>query len=93
MKRGRPKEAPKEEQPLKFTRTYVHTDGTIATWKYDLTKYKFGPIEVSFDDKNAIPVNEIIAKETKVKADKKQYLNPVTGRYVAAFRAKQLGLI
>jgi hypothetical protein len=45
------------------------------------------------DDKNSVPIADIIVKEKKAKADKKQYLNPATGRYVAAFRAKQLGLI
>ena len=48
---------------------------------------------VEFDDKNSVPIADIIVKEKKAKADKKQYLNPTTGRYVAAFRAKQLGLI
>ena len=93
MKRGRPAATKVEDQPLKFTRTIVQADGTIAKWKYDLTKYKNGPIEVIFDDRNAIPVEDIVVKEKKAKADKKQYLNPATGRYVAAFRAKQLGLI
>lgn len=92
-KRGRVAATKAEDQPLKFIRTIVHEDGTIAKWKYDLTKYKNGPIEVTFDDRNTIPVTDIIAKESKEKADKKQYLNPATGRYVAAFRAKQLGLI
>ena len=93
MKRGRPAATKAEDQPLKFTRTIVQADGTIAKWKYDLTKYKNGPIEVTFDDRNAIPVEDIVVKEKKAKADKKQYLNPTTGRYVATFRAKQLGLI
>jgi hypothetical protein len=92
-KRGRIAATKEEDQPTKFVRTIVHTDGTIAKWHYDLDKTKNGPIMVEFDDKNSVPIADIIVKEKKAKADKKQYLNPATGRYVAEFRAKQLGLI
>lgn len=92
-KRGRVAATKEEDQPTKFIRTIVQADGTIAKWHYDLNKTKNGPVMVEFDDRNAVPIADIIVKEKKEKADKKQYLNPATGRYVAAFRAKQLGLI
>ena len=92
-KRGRVAATKEEDQPTKFVRTIVQADGTIAKWHYDLNKTKNGPVRVEFDDRNAVPIADIIVKEKKEKADKEQYLNPATGRYVASFRAKQLGLI
>lgn len=36
-----------EPKPLKFQRVY-EDDDCISIWKYDLTKFKNGPIEVEY---------------------------------------------
>jgi hypothetical protein len=87
-KRGRPSEQI-VETPTKFTRKYMNADGTDEIWTYDLDKKSNGPISVEiiypkgFENKMKIEADD----------DAKIYLNPATGRYVAKFRAKQLGLI
>jgi FMN-dependent NADH-azoreductase len=86
-KRGRPSEQI-VEQPKKFTRKYQNADGTDEIWIYDLNKNPTGPISVEIIYPKGFKGNNI--KEEK---EKEMFLNPATGRYVAKFRAKQLGLI
>lgn len=86
-KRGRPTEQP-IESPRKFTRTYLNSDGTDEIWTYDLDKKPNGPILVEVIYPKGFKENNV-----KEKKEKEMFLNPATGRYVAKFRAKQLGLI
>jgi len=86
-KRGRPSEQI-VETPTKFTRKYLNADGTDEVWTYDLDKKSNGPISVEIIYPKGFKGNNI--KEEK---EKEMFLNPATGRYVAKFRAKQLGLI
>ena len=44
MKRGRPPEQPAEVKE-KYTRVVKHSDGSVTTWFYDLSKTKDGPIK------------------------------------------------
>ncbi len=87
LKSGRPSEIKIEDQPRKFTREIKYSDGCRSIWTYDLDRQPNGPIEVEmiypegWDEKEA------------GKTEEKQYFNEKTGRYVAKFRAKQLGLI
>ncbi len=39
-----------ENNPTKFERVYEDED-TISTWKYDLKKHPFGPVEVDIKHK------------------------------------------
>jgi hypothetical protein len=86
-KRGRPSEQI-VEAPTKFTRKYMNPDGTDEIWTYDLDKKSNGPISVEVIYPKGFKGNNI--KEEK---EQEMFLNPATGRYVAKFRAKQLGLI
>lgn len=85
MSKGRPVEPTAETQPKQFTREIKYSDGCKSIWTYDLDRQPNGPIEV-----------EMIYPEgwdEEIRDEKKQYMNPATGRMVAYGRAKQLGLI
>ena len=85
MAKGRPVEPTTESQPRQFTREYKYSDGVTSKWHYDLDRSPNGPIEVEL----SYPEDW----DKKEKTDKKQYLNPTTGRYISKSRAKQLGII
>ena len=89
LKAGRPVEGKIEDLPRQFIREHKFSDGVIHKWHYDLDKSPYGPIlvEMFYPDGYFEDEEEIKREENK------QYFNPATGRYVAKFRAKQLGLI
>jgi hypothetical protein len=65
-KRGRPKETPVEEQPVKYSRVY-EDELSIRTWKYDLSITDRGPIEVSIVYKpGAEKLQRQMAKQAKI---------------------------
>jgi hypothetical protein len=79
----------------KFQREFKNDDGTTETWKYDLDKFSKGPIETitNYPKDWQSPIDIIKGKNKKLPLSKQQFLNPATGKTVAYFRAKQLGLI
>ena len=80
---------------IKFQRIFVNDDGTTEIWKYDLDKFPNGPIETITDYPKGwkSPLDIIKGENKKLPLSKQQFLNPATGKMVAYFRAKQLGLI
>ncbi len=76
-------------------RTINYDDGTIGIWKYDLSKSKNGPYEVEIIyPKGYKHQDEIIIKEqSNLPLTKRMFLNPINGKMVGYFRAKNLGLI
>ena len=79
----------------KFQREFKNDDGTTEIWKYDLDKFSKGPIETitNYPKDWQSPIDIIKGKNKKLPLSKQQFLNPATGKTVAYFRAKQLGLI
>jgi hypothetical protein len=79
----------------KFQREFKNDDGTTEIWKYDLDKFSKGPIEtiINYPKDWQSPIDIIKGKNKKLPLSKQQFLNPATGKTVAYFRAKQLGLI
>jgi len=64
-RRGRPKEIIHEPPPTKFERHY-EDEYTIETWKFDLKKQPYGPIEVDIKYKaGAEKALKLKAKEAK----------------------------
>jgi hypothetical protein len=79
----------------KFQREFINDDDTTEIWKYDLDKFSKGPIEtiINYPKGWQSPLDVIKGKNKKLPLSKQQFLNPATGKMVAYFRAKQLGLI
>lgn len=92
MKRGRPKQILTTWVPqTKFERVYNNEDGSKQVWKYDLDKNKNGPIETTIEyPKGTVTYEQL---QDALPKTKRKYLNPKNGRYVAYFRAKELGLV
>ena len=78
-----------------FQRSFTNDDGTTEIWKYDLDKFPKGPIETTtiYPKGWQSPLEIIKGKNKKLPLSQQQFLNPATGKMVAYFRAKQLGLI
>ena len=90
-KSGRPAETKPEEQFTKFIREIIFPDKVKQIWTYDLSKFKRGPISVEiFYPSNYVSLDE---EQEELPLTERKYLNPHTGKWVAYFRAKQLGLI
>ncbi len=104
-KRGRPKEFTEETRPTKYEYKFTNPDGSYEIVKYDYEIQPNGPISIeTFDaiDREEIPKTETNPKEYKFSAPpdndklpptKRRYYNEATGKWVAYFRAKQLGII
>jgi hypothetical protein len=90
-KRGRPPSTNPEEQPTKFTREIVFSDGVKQFWTYDLDKRKNGPTKVEI----TYPTNYSTFEEEQeqIPASQRKYLNPNNGKWVAYQRACVLGLV
>jgi len=87
----------KQEEALslrKFTKEFVHPDGTKSIWKYNLDKHPNGPYEVEqIYPKDYQTVEQKIKKENKkVSKYDQKFINPVNGRTISYYRAKILGL-
>jgi len=95
MSRGRPKIQLLEDQPLKFKREYKNNDGTIDTWNYDLTIRDNGPIsvEITYPKAYKSPQDVLEKQNEKLPLTQRMYLNPINGKMVGYFRAKNLGLV
>jgi len=90
--KGRPK-LPDDTPKVKFTKTYVDSNGIKAHWKYDLDKHPNGPISVEIDyPKDYFQETPLVLYEDESITQRK-FWNEETEKYVGYQRAKQLGLI
>jgi len=78
-----------------FQREFINDDNTTEIWKYDLDKFSKGPIEtiIIYPKGWKSPLDIIKGENKKLPLSQQQFFNPATGKMVAYFRAKQLGLI
>jgi hypothetical protein len=78
-----------------FQREFINDDNTTEIWKYDLDKFSKGPIEtiITYPKGWKSPLDIIKGENKKLPLSQQQFFNPATGKMVAYFRAKQLGLI
>lgn len=90
--RGRPPDIKNDTPIRQYVQIIKYDDGCSTKWTFDLDKNPNGPLEVEMIYPEGWDDDEV-ADIKKSKDDKKQYLNVKTGKYVAKFRAKQLGLI
>lgn len=89
MKRGRPPEQPAEVKE-KYTRVVKHSDGSVTTWFYDLSKTKDGPIKTETKyPKGMLDWGQV--QESLPKTKRKYALDD--GRIVGYTRARELGVI
>jgi hypothetical protein len=96
--RGRPKELHEEDIPRQYIQTFIDDEGIKYTWKYDLDKFEYGPIEVDVVYPSGYkPIFEKQEEQktinSKIPLKYQTFLNPKNGKQVSYQRAKQLGII
>lgn len=84
-----------EDKITKFERNYINSDGTTEVWRYDLNKFKNGPIEVTINYPKGYksPLETFSEEQKDLPITKQKFLNPTNGKLVGYTRAKNLGLI
>lgn len=82
MSRGRPKE--NDEPLLKYTQVFENPDGSKATWVWDKTIHRNGPISVEFEEyispelKKLIKErNDIVAKYDTPEGERKKRITKI----------------
>lgn len=106
-KRGRPAEITEENRIKQWEHTAKFDDGTVILYKFDLDKNpnggmissevikEAGLISVESDSEPIHQVGKFLPPpdNDKLPKSKRKYYNPGTGKWVAYFRAKELGIV
>ena len=82
------------EKPIrKYTQVFKDAE-SISTWEWDKDIFPNGPISVTIEYLNEeVQENGLTINNEDLPKTKRRYINEATGKSVAYFRAKQLGLI
>lgn len=98
-KRGRIIEVNEENRPRQFQHHFKSDDGSSSLWIWDLDINPNGPISTEEFDVEETPSEVKIDKLSEplgnqdLPPNKRRYFNMKTQKWVAYFRARQLGII